>query len=70
MKMIPLASSNIHSVGYNEGNKVLRVMFSTGTMYDYSGIPIEVFKGMKKTESPGKYFREFVKGKYQFSKVI
>ena len=65
MKMRPLKSSNILSVGYDDKAAFLTVQFRRkegSCTYTYPGIPKRVFEGLLSAESPGKFFNEHVKG--------
>ena len=65
--MIPVTSSQIKSIGYDSGT--LYIEFNKGTVYTYSDVPELCFKLMLKVESAGKYFSEYIKGKYDFIKT-
>lgn len=68
MKMQPVTSSQVESIGYDAATKVLAVKFKSG-MYEYDGVPPEVHDGILKAESVGKFLGAHVKGKFQFRKV-
>lgn len=40
MNMVPVNSSNLAAVGYECGT--LRILFNSGWMYDYMGVPEDV----------------------------
>ena len=65
--MTPVTSSQIKSIGYDSGT--LYIEFLKGSVYTYSDVPELCFKLMLKVESPGKYFSEYIKGKYDFIKT-
>lgn len=50
----PVISSNINQVGWEEGT--LEVHFKRGHIYQYYGVPEEVFENLLKVENVGKYF--------------
>ena len=65
MKMHPLNSSNILSVGYDDKAAFLRVEFRRkegSVFYTYPGIPHSIFDGIRAAESPGKYFNQHIRG--------
>ena len=68
-------SSMFSSVGYDVGSGILEVEFqprkgqSTGNIYQYHGVPVEVWHGFNKAISHGKYFGEHIRDKYETSKV-
>ena len=55
--MIPVESSMIDSVGYDEETHCLQVVFNTGKVYCYEDVPPEVFQGLLAAESKGQYMR-------------
>lgn len=60
--MVPVKSSNLQAVGYN--NAGLWVRFSGGALYQYPEAPKKVFDEIVQSESPGSAFRQTVHGKY------
>ena len=67
MNMIPVSSSHLRSIGYEDG--ILRVSFRNGRSYSYSGVPYNVFKELLNAESKGKYFEKFIKNIYPCTKL-
>ena len=70
--MVPVISSNVHSVGYSEERQVLRVSFKGKTIntYDYYGVPRELVAQLMSEESIGKAFNYLVKSKnFRFDKI-
>ena len=64
--MIPVSSSNIYAVGYDEENNQLQVQFKTkdggpGAMYRYFNVAKEVYDGMLNAASVGSFFHYNVK---------
>lgn len=66
VEMIPVESSSIKEVGYDESGYQLHVRFVTGFLYAYMNVPKELFQEMINAESIGKYFAEHVKKQYDF----
>ncbi len=70
MERTPVSSSNLASVGYDLNGAVLEVEFNHGGVYQYSGIPDEVYQGLMTAGSHGTFFNEFVKkAGYPCSKI-
>jgi hypothetical protein len=69
MKMTPVESSMIASVGYDGTKKVLRVVFNSRAVWEYSGVPEEVYEGLPAAGSKGGYMRSCVIGAYPESRV-
>lgn len=67
MEMIPVVSSNLSSVGYENG--VLYVSFRHGGIYSYEGVPYEVYQNLLKAPSKGKYFAAYIKNSYPYRKL-
>ena len=62
MTMIPVSSSNLASVGYENG--ILHVRFHSGGLYEFTHVPPSVYSGLMSAGSKGRYFHAFIKGKY------
>lgn len=44
MERIPVSSSNLASVGYQDG--ILEVAFKSGSVYQYTGVPESVYEAL------------------------
>lgn len=62
MNMIPVSSSNLASVGYENG--ILHVRFRSGWTYAYSNVPASVYQGLMSAPSKGKYFNAYIGRRY------
>ena len=58
MEMIPVESSNIASIGYE--NEVLRVRFRDGAEYDYDSVTPARHAELMASDSKGKWLNEFI----------
>lgn len=65
MNRIPVRSSNIVSVGWN--NNILEIQFHNGAVYQYAEVPKKVADEMLRAKSIGSYFRHSIEpfAKYQ-----
>ncbi|MFI6282006.1 KTSC domain-containing protein [Streptomyces sp. NPDC050988] len=61
MQRIPVASTNLASVGYESNSGTLEVQFRNGSIYQYAGVPEAVFSGLMNAASKGAYLDVFVK---------
>lgn len=60
MKMQPVASSNIRSIGFENGE--LRIEFANGRVYAYTGPKVEQhYQGIMSGPSVGKYFAAHIR---------
>ncbi len=62
-------SSNIESVGYDESTQTLEIEFKRGDVYEYSGVPENVFIELKGASSVGGYFNKNIRNDYPTSKI-
>ena len=69
MKMTPVESSMIASVGYDGKKKVLRVAFNSGAVWEYSGVPRKVYDELLASGSKGGYMRDFVIDCYRDTRI-
>jgi len=63
-----VVSSNLVSVGYDDQNSTLEIEFGSG-VYDYFGVPNDVYSGLMRADSHGKYFHRNIRDKYPYNKV-
>jgi len=68
IEKVPVTSSNIEAIGYDEETMTLRIWFKNGA-YDYENVPPADFENLKLAKSPGSIFASNIKGKYSFKKV-
>lgn len=66
---LPLYSSNIEQAVYDGDASELIVTFKSGDEYRYTGVPVEVYNGLKKARSAGEYFARQIKGLYPYEEV-
>ncbi|HFJ9453591.1 TPA: KTSC domain-containing protein [Bacillus tropicus] len=70
MTMIPVNSSNLSAVGYDERTQTLRVSFRNRTVYDYYNVPENLYQGLMAASSHGGYLDRYIKkASYQYAKV-
>lgn len=64
-----MPSSVIASYSYSEEDKVLKVIFLSGLIYDYLDVPLAVYQRMKNSLSKGSFLNREIKGKFPFRRV-
>jgi len=69
MKMAPVSSSNLASVGYDSTTRILRVEFRSGAVYEYSEVPEAEYQGLMGANSKGSYFHQNIKDRYSYTKI-
>lgn len=68
MKMQPVKSSNVVSVGYDPATKTMAVEFNSGT-YHYHGVSADLHSRMLAAESIGGFHSKYVRGKFNHTKA-
>lgn len=66
--MTMVESSNVSAVGYDEGRKILRVMFGE-RVYDYANVPPEVHKALMAADSIGSFVARQIKPEFECTPV-
>ncbi|MDN7024859.1 KTSC domain-containing protein [Methanoculleus sp. FWC-SCC1] len=69
MQRETIESAGFASVGYDRETEILRIEFAGGGVYEYVGVPPEVYEGLLSAESPGWFFREFIRERYPSEKI-
>ena len=68
MKRVPLSSSVIAAVTYDQGQKTLEVEFRDGDIYCYTHVRTFVCQELLKAESAGAFWNQ-VKDNYKFARI-
>lgn len=62
-------SSNISRLGYDEPNRVLKIEFKNGSLYDYFDVPVNIFEEIRNAPSKGQYLAQQVKGIFRYARA-
>ena len=57
MELVTVDSSMIHAVGYDSDTEELEVIFNSGRIYRYTGVPREEYENLLASRSKGQYMR-------------
>lgn len=68
-EMIPVSSSNIESIGYDEQNEQVYVRFLIGSLYVYKGVPLHEFENLRDAPSLGSYLHRNYKNVYPYERI-
>jgi len=60
----------LRSVGYDDSTKILEIEFHSGLVYQYSGVPLKVYKDLMRSGEIGKYFSEKVRTRFRTKQVV
>lgn len=62
-------STAINSIGYDEAEEILEIEFSSGGVYQYSGVPQYLFDEIVAVLSKGRFFHDFIRNVYDYDRV-
>lgn len=69
LKKIPVNSSNLDWVAYDEQKKELYIQFRSGGLYRYDKVPKKIYQGLMEAGSLGRYHNIYIKWKYKYTKL-
>lgn len=69
MERYSVASSNIASIGYDEGSETLEVEFLNGSIYQYYGVPQNMHEQLVQAGSKGMFLNTYIKNAYAYSRI-
>lgn len=67
--MIPVSSSNLDAVGYDEKSKTLYITFHKSGTYAYDNVPESVYKGLMAASSKGQYHKAYIKRSFPYRRL-
>ncbi len=69
MERQPISSTNIASIGYDSATQTLEVEFHSYSVYQYFGVPQQVYEDFLNSGSKGQFHRQYIRGVYPYTKV-
>lgn len=69
MQRLPVESSDIVSIGYDEKTRILEVEFQGNRIYQYREVEPNVHHHFMKAESHGLFFNSSINGRYRYKRV-
>ncbi|AZA87939.1 KTSC domain-containing protein [Chryseobacterium shandongense] len=64
-----MPSSVINKYLYFPETEILRIIYQSGTVYDYLQVPAEIFERFKTVQSKGRFLNYVIKPKFKYKKV-
>lgn len=59
-------SSSIHSCDFEDESNTLKIQFcSSNKIHEYQNCTREIYEGLRKAESPGKYFHSTIRNQFK-----
>ncbi len=68
MELMPVVSSNITDIGYDEELRVLYIRFKTGDLWQYHDFDLGRWNAFRLDKSKGKYFTKFIRPHFKGEK--
>lgn len=62
-------SSNVAAIGYDDASNTLEVEFNNGAVYQYFGVPANLYNLMMEAPSKGQFLNANIKNAFPFSRV-
>jgi KTSC domain-containing protein len=69
MERKTIKSGAISEVGYDADSGVLEILFPSGALWRYSGVPVSDYEGFLRAESAGHFFAVAIRACYQSHRV-
>lgn len=69
MQRIPVESSDVVSIGYDDKSNMLEVEFNGGRIYRYHDVEPDVHKHFMHADSYGQYFNSFINNRYKYERI-
>lgn len=67
--MIPVSSSNVAAIGYDETTQILCIEFLNSSRYIYKGVPSNEFSGLQNAPSIGSYLHRNIKNRFPYERI-
>lgn len=68
-EMLPVSSSNIDSIGYDDENLEVYVRFHNNSIYVYKGVSKQEFENLRGAPSLGSYLHRNFKNVYPYERI-
>ena len=69
MERFPVSSSSVSMIGYDADTQALEVQYNNGGVYQYQGVPQDVFDQLMNAPSKGTFINQQIKNSYVFVRV-
>jgi KTSC domain-containing protein len=68
-RMLPVESSLMTGVAYDEKTRELEIKFTSGKTYRYFDVPEDVYVRLRDANSKGEFFTEEIRDVYEYAEV-
>lgn len=64
-----MPSSVIAAIHYDVETSTLRIIYVSGSIYDYKNVPEEIYIALKTSRLKGVYLNQYIKDRFTFERV-
>jgi len=64
-----MPSSVVAAIRYDVTTSTLRVIYVSGSVYDYKQVPEKIYRDMRTASSKGEFLNNHIKPNYEFEKI-
>ena len=68
-RFLPIESSVMTAIEYDEDAAELDITFTGGKTYRYRNVPVDIYAGLLDADSKGRFFNENIKAAFAFAEV-
>lgn len=69
MQSMVCDSSLLKAAAYHDQLAALELVFHSGTVYCYFGVPAQIYREFLRAESKGRYFNSHIRNRFNFTKL-
>ena len=69
MDRVPISSTNIISIGYDEPTETQEVEFGSGQIYQYYNVGPQLHEQLMAAPSKGQFLNVYIRNAYPYSRV-
>ena len=69
MQRKSVTSDNLKSVGYDSVSGILEIEFKNRSIYQYSGVPESIYRGLMAASSHGTYHHQHIVDHYSYKRI-
>jgi hypothetical protein len=69
MNRIPVASTDITQVGYDQDSEILEIQFSSHSVYQYFNVPSKVYETLMTAPSKEEYYHTHIGERFPYVRL-
>ena len=66
---VAVQSSSLSKLAYDSQHGILQVEFRDGTVYQYSGVPLQTFQELLQADSKGAFFNHHIRSRFPHNRA-